>query len=307
MESIDQTILLIGDLSTNEREDVERYVRQHPEWAPLLKEARTLHALLAEVRPTHTAPDATAIAHYVLARALKGTSAKAEHDEAIEAAFEEHPALERQARAMLRVLEQVAAESEDPVHQFERLTGHQLAKAPAADRGPAAPVHRMPRWRAIRMGLAACVALFVVYGGLALISQAVQPERATLADLGRVPDAYEGLRLRGEGPADQTADSYASALDHLDEARSSTLGLFPTYDEARLNAAADELEGVIETSGEDSWEGLEALYVLGKIRLYQDNTAEALWALQSVVALDGPHAAEARRLLDHLQAETNAD
>lgn len=157
------------------------------------------------------------------------------------------------------------------------------------------------------MGLAACVALFVVYGGLALVSHAVQPERATLADLGRVPEAYEGLRLRGEGPADQTADQYALALEYLGEARSSVLGLFPSYNDDRLNAAAAELEGVIEASGEDSWEGLEALYILGKIRLYQNNTAEALWALQSVVALEGPHAAEARRLLDHLQDEANAD
>ena len=41
----------------------------------------------------------------------------------------------------------------------------------------------------------------------------------------------------------------------------------------------------------------------GKVRLHQGRDEEALWALQSVVALEGPHASEARRLLDYLQQE----
>jgi hypothetical protein len=143
----------------------------------------------------------------------------------------------------------------------------------------------------------------VLYGALALGSHLAQPERAALADLGDLPDAYGGLHLRGDAPADRTSDRYALALDALADARRSTLGLFPRYDDDALDAVAARLREVVDASGPDSWEGLEALYVLGKIRLHQGRSEEAVWALQAVVALEGPHAAEARRRLDYLQRE----
>jgi hypothetical protein len=301
MNDIEQKLLTYDDLAPAEQEEVARYVEEHPEWAPLLAEVRALHALLRAGR-ADAAPDASAVAEYVLSRALDPPSPEREARHAhVEAALAEDPALARQAREMARTLEQIAAESEDPVAHFERLTGRRLDAAPAA---PAAtPAPRVLRWQPLRLALAACLALAVLYGALALASRLTQPERALLADLGDLPGDYEGLRFRGDAPADRTADRYALALEALDDARSSTLGLFPTYDAAALDTVAARLREVVDTSGPGSWEGLEALYVLGKIRLYQGRDEEAIWALQAVVALEGPHAADARRLLDYLQHE----
>ncbi|HLT47414.1 MAG TPA: hypothetical protein VK002_09325 [Rubricoccaceae bacterium] len=304
MNDIEQKLLLYDDLPPEEQEEVERYVQVHPEWTALLAEARALRALLRSTHDDDAAPDATDIADYVVARALGKRRPPPEYAARyarVEAALAADPALERQAREMLKTLEQVAAEAEDPMAQFERLTGRRLeARAPAA---PTAPAPRVLRWQPLRLALAACLALGVLYGALALASRLAQPERALLADLGDLPDDYGGLRLRGDAPVDRTSERYALALDGLKDARESVLGLFPSYDDEALDAVADRLREVVDASGPDSWEGLEALYVLGKIRLYQGQDEEATWALQSVVALEGPHASEARRLLDYLQQE----
>jgi hypothetical protein len=302
MNDIEQKLLLYDDLPPSEQEEVARYVEQHPEWAPLLAEARALHALLRTGRADAT-PDATTVAAYVVARALGGpaTPEQAARHARVADALAEDAALERQSREMAQALEQLAAEAEDPLVQFERLTGRRLGQAPAAPERAAPRVLPWTAVRPLRLALAACLALGVLYGALALASRLAQPERALLADLGDLPGDYGGLHLRGDAPADRTADRYALALDALAEARSSFLGLFPTYDEAGLDTAAARLREVVDTSGPDSWEGLEALYALGKIRLYRGQDEEAIWALQSVVALEGPHAADARRLLDYLQ------
>lgn len=305
MKPIEQQILLYDDLPASEREEVDRYVEAHPEWAPLLAEARGLHTLLGTLPPAGAVPDALDIAQYVLARHLDRhpeATPLAPHYAVVEQALTENPALERQARAMAKALEQIAAEAEDPVAHFERLTGRRLEPIRREEK-VIAPTFRLHRLQPLRLALAASLVLAVLYGALALVSRGLEPERAQVAALGDLPESYEGLRLRGEGAADRTADRYAAALDRLAAARSSVLGLFPSYDAAELDAVAADLREVIDASGEDSWEGLEALYVLGRIRLYQGRDEDAIWALQSVVALDGPHASDARRLLDYLQTE----
>ena len=300
MTPIEQKLLLYGDLTPLQRVEVEDYVQRHPEWAPLLAEAQALHDLLRAGRTDEAFPDASALAEYVVDQALNRplTPESAARHSLVEEALAENPMLERQARAMRQRLQQLAAEAEDPLVQFERLTGRRDVFEPAS---PVAP--RVLPWRTLRFAVAACLAIVALYGALALTSHLTRPERARLADLGDLPEAYEGLHLRGDAPADRTADRYALALEALANARRSTLGLFPHYDDAALGGATAQLREVVDASGPDSWEGLEALYVLGKINLYRGQDDEALWALQSVVALEGPHAAEARRLLDYLQRE----
>ncbi|MDX1418853.1 MAG: hypothetical protein R3181_02695 [Rubricoccaceae bacterium] len=310
MNTIEQQLLLYSDLSPAEREAVDAYVQEHPEWAPLLEEAQALHALLRAAHPAEP-PDAAALADYVADRALGApdTPERRTRHATVEAALAADPALSRRADAMTETLAGLADASATPLAHFEQLTGRRLAEtpglartragAPAPDRPPA----RVLRWHPLRLALAASLALGVLYGALALASHVAQPERALLADLGELPGDYSGLRLRGDAPADRTSDRYALALDALDDARTSVLGLFPSYDPEALDAVADQLREVVDASGETSWEGLEALYALGRIRLYQGRDAEALWALQSVVALEGPHASESRRLLDYLQQQ----
>src|SRR5690606_25302862 len=141
MNDIEQKLLLYDDLPPEEQEEVERYVQVHPEWTALLAEARALRALLRSTHDDDAAPDATDIADYVVARALGKRRPPPEYAARyarVEAALAADPALERQAREMLKTLEQVAAEAEDPMAQFERLTGRRLeARAPAAPTAPA--------------------------------------------------------------------------------------------------------------------------------------------------------------------------
>lgn len=308
MDDLEQKLLLYGDLSPEEQAEVERCISGDPGRTSLLAESRTLHTLLSEARAGQgDVPDATEVAEYVLSSQLdplERSPAADARDARVEAALRERPELERQARQMLRTLERLAAEAEDPVAQFERLTGRRLADVPAASptrTAPDRPALRLVRLR--RIALAAGLALAALYGGLLLASRVAQPERALLADLGAAPDSYAGLNVRG---AAGTVDHrYARALDRLARARRSTLGLFPSYDEAELDDAAQGL-GAVADAAPGSWEGLEALYVLGRVRLHQGRDEEAALALRRVVEEQGPSAPEARRLLDWLQASGSA-
>jgi hypothetical protein len=321
MDPLDEQILLYGTLSDEERAEVERLARTDPARAALLAESRTLHALLAEARAGDAdLPDATALAEYVVGRHAdrRPPPEVAERYARIEAALRERPEVERQARAFLRALEHYASEAEDPAAQFERLTGRTL-KARRSDAMPAASAPDRPPLRLIaggrrpylRLALAASLALGVAYGALSVASRAALPERARLADLGAIPDAYEGIVLRGEpsGPAtdDPAAEQYARALARLDDARHATLGLFPRYDAATLDAAARDLAAVTATAEPDSWQALEAAFLLGRVRIYQGRDGEAASAFTTVVEGEGPSAPEARRLLDWLDARNRAD
>ncbi len=305
MAPLDQRILAYSDLPESERAEVERLALGDPERAALLAQAQALHAVLTEARMAADV-DVTALAEYVIGRHQRRRQLPPEvaaRYERVEQALRERPELEREARGLLRALERIAAEAEDPVAQFERLTGQRLAPAvhrptsPAApDRGPARPLRRV---RIARYALAACVGVAALYGALAFAGGLFQPERARLADLAAAPGSYEGLTYRGETP-DPTVDRYAGALGRLDAARRSTFGLFAHYDAAALDAVAGDLTALLGEAPADSWEALEAAFLLGRIRLHQGRDAEAADAFRTVVEEEGPSAPEARRLLDWL-------
>jgi hypothetical protein len=205
-------------------------------------------------------------------------------------------------------MERLSAEAEDPVAQFERLTGRRLAPPPrrpaaAADRALARPLRRM---RVARYALAACAGVAALYGALAFAGGLVRPERARLADLAAAPGAYEGLTYRGAAP-DPTVERYAQALARLDAAERSTLGLFPRYDTAALDAVAADLALLRREAPAGSWEALEAAFLLGRIRLHRGQDAEAEAAFRTVVEEEGPSAPEARRLLDWLARNGASD
>ena len=305
MNPLDQRILAYCDLPEFERAEVEQLARSDPKRAALLAQAQALSAVLAEARAVDDV-DATALAEYVVAQHLRRRPAPPEaaaRYARVEQAIREHPELEREARALLRTMERITADAEDPVAQFERLAGrhlspaaHRPATAPAPDRGPARPLRLV---RTARFALAACVGVAALYGALAFADGLVQPERARLADLAAAPGSYEGLTYRGETP-DPTVDQYARALERLDAAEHSTLGLFPRYDATALDAVAGDLTALLREASGGSWEVLEAAFLLGRIRLHQGRDAEAAAAFRTVVEEDGPSAPEARRLLDWL-------
>ena len=157
--------------------------------------------------------------------------------------------------------------------------------------------------RLSRLAVAACLALGLVYAGLLGISTWQVPERTHTAALYQIPQEYRSMgELRDDSDTPGLAE-YEQALDRLEEARSAPLGLFPSYDSARLGEAEEHLGAVVENEETPTWLRLEAAYAQGKIQLFQGDDAAARALLQRVVDEGGQHGYEAQRALGWLDAQ----
>lgn len=335
MDDIELRLLNYDELPAPEREEVDAYVAEHPEAASLLVEGRRLRAILEEAGRLDTeVPDAEAIAQFIAAQHM-GQHPLPPDLEAlgrrIEASFEEHPEVERQYSMMRERLKALAASAESPRAQFERLTSRKLGASrqtkstsesttPAAARPPRRD--RSKGWRTSvtshlslvqqfslpRLAFAATFIVMLLYGGLYLASRAGQPDYVRLADLDTIENEFAGLRLRGpDGQPDLAAGRYAAALDALRAAQSSTLGLFPHYEPEGLNEAVRLLEEAAELEGQGSALGLEAWFLIGKIRLYEGRTDDAREVFEIVVQREGPSAPDAQRLLNEIGPAESVD
>lgn len=148
--------------------------------------------------------------------------------------------------------------------------------------------------------------LVALYGLLYLIGLLAQPRLERMADLDASAVEVEGYRLEEyveETPEDDSASAqarYLRALAHLREAHTSTLGLFPGYDEERLSEAARLLGEVIEQAESGSFLQQEAYFYLGKARLAQEKPSEAREALRQVALSEGRNSERAAELLREL-------
>ena len=293
-------------LSPREREAVDAYVAAHPEWAETHEEARQLADLLDRTRSGVEPLD---VAEAVAGEAL-GQPMRAD----VRRAMASDPDLRAHADAVQARVAELAADMEDPLAQFERLTGR--AAAPRAD--PASPRRaetldgrraddRAPAARPGGLRLAwsrplayAAAVCLIAYGGLFAYSAQSLSDRDRLADLGGLAD-YEPLRLRG-GEADDLDARLDVVLDGVDDARRSTLGLFPRYDDDALDDVARGLQDIVSAAAPGSTVHEEALFGLARVRFAQDRAAPARAALDALIAGGGARAREARRLLDALDA-----
>lgn len=295
-------------LSSEERDAVDAYVAANPEWAADLDTARQLAAVLDRHREGLASVD---VAEAVAGEAL-GQPLSAEMAEAIAS----NPDLGAHADHVRQRVAELASEMEDPVAHFERLTGRTSARpltlvntgaVPFPDRraGDRAP-ERSARPGRLRLAwtrpLAYAAALLVAaYGGLFMVSTQTLSDRDRLADLGALSE-YEPLRLRG-GEADDLDTRLDVALDGIDDARRSTLGLFPRYDNEALDGVAVNLEDIISAASPGSSVHEEALFALARVRFAQDREAPARAALETLIEGGGARAPEARRLLDALDSD----
>ena len=193
---------------------------------------------------------------------------------------------------------EASAKAATAAHQPRAVNGHSsgAARTLVADRPPAARQKPHTAGPLARRLVFAGLAILALYGGAFAVSSIQTPERNRVADIGDISESFRAVR------GQEVSDRYAAAVDLLVEARRSTIGLFPRYDDAALNAAADAFTGIARDVPNGHY-GQEAALALGRIRLLQGDIDAARIALESVVAHGAYRAPEAAKLLDYLDAQ----
>ncbi len=306
MTDISSRLADYPDLLPRQRAEVDAFVAAHPEWEGSLAEAQAFAALLDAAVDDET--DAV-VRRAVDERLGLNTSER-------EWAPRSGDTLD--ADRLRRRLDELAT-AEDPVRKFERLTGRSLDAASVAepalggdgqahglsaapDRPAVVALRRsshLPRWIAVGVAV-----LAVAYGGLYAASAASVSERSQLAALGEL-SGYVAPTLRGTADA-SLPGRLDAALDRVDEARQSTLGLFPRYDADRLAAVAADLGAVATEADPETAVSQEARYALGRVSLYLGRDADAARVLGTLVREGGYRAPAARRLLDYIRTQDGA-
>lgn len=319
MDNIEQHIIRFASLPEAEQEEVEAYVDDHPKWRALLADVKAIEAMRREV-PALLDVDEEMLAYYVVVQqsALGASPALRRHFEDVEDRLASDARLRARYEALAERL-QAFADELDPTAQFERLTGFRV---PASSRSADPPVQRSADsasgdkeesarigWlpRAVQWAAAAVVLMALLYGALFGISRTMQSdiERLALVDISETQ--IEGYQLTTRGTATAAGESqstdalYLQALRTLRGARTSTLGLFPRYDQEQLGQAEQLLHQVIEREEAQSFLQLEAYFFLGKVHLAQGNIEAARSSFRTVAVSEGRRAHEAVEILTVLQ------
>jgi hypothetical protein len=315
--SIEEKIANFSQLSAEEQQEVELYVSNHPEMKPILEEAKAWGRLLKEGRLLHTDPTSDeALAYYITTRRSTAHPVPAHLQiifDRIEERLAQDPAAQARYQELARRIAALEASS-DPLEQFERLSGHRISPStsPPVASSPDIQDHQQDRKPvllrpsfAFRLAIAAAVIGTLLVGALGLVHLFSQSELVQLAALDAIA-AQGPVRLRSETASpDSLEGHYQQALASLSRARSATLGLFTRYDPERLEEAATLLQDLIAQASPDSPLRAQAYYVLGRIRLAQEDVPGATEALQAVLDGSGWRAAEAKALLDQIEALSN--
>ena len=326
MDNIKEKILRFDTLSAEDQQAVEAYVDAHPEWRALFDEVRALSDMAREARILRHVDDET-LAYYVVAEhtELGASPALRRIFDELEACLDDDPELRTRYDALASRLEELAA-SFDPTAQFEALTGFEVASLkglssddasdapagrPAEQAAPSSSEHEalvvsLPR--AVRWAVAAVVVIGVLYGGLFAASRVMQSDVERLASVEPGETRVEGysLTLRGAPAAADTTSTdalYLQALRTLRDARTTTLGLFPRYDQQKLGQAEQLLQRVIKREESRSFLQVEAHFFLGKVHLGQGKIEAARSNFQTVATSEGRRAAEAVEILTQLQKQ----
>ena len=329
--SIEEKILFYSELSAEERHAVEEHVAEHPELQPLLEEAQAFAALVGEAQLLRADPPGDeALAYFIATRHLSSHPLSAPLQDAfdrIEARLKEDSLLQARHAELVRRMRVLEATS-DPIKQFEALSQHTIPPpqpviedhlpVPGKDKvtggqpvpplrkvwgGKKSMVYRL--WGHVgRWSAAAVVLVLALYGSLGLVSHFSQSDLDRLAVLEPSELLADAVQMRGGEPVPDLVTSdelYTRASALLREARTHTLGLFPHYDQATLDEAANLFERIIDQEEVGSPLQGEAYYLLAKVRLARKNVESAKVALRAVVEGGGLRATEAQALLVELQ------
>lgn len=312
--NIEEMLAAFPELSDEERDDVRAYVEAHPEWEPAFVEATRWGELLRAARSVEEhAPRDEAIAYYVATRDLRLDEAPqdvAETIRDIRDRIERDPELQKEVRRMAARSAEIEAAVPAGAH-FERLTGHRLDSYPSVDDaaggtvgyrsapdriGTASPL----AWRIA----ASIVALVVTYGVLFAVGESLRPQYERLGSFEEDEVVIDGFGVNRSNSDDEVSASvslYLDALEQLRRAETSFIGLFPSFDQSRLDSAAGMLRQVIANEPGESFLAGEAAYMLGKTELARGRIDAADEGFSRVVAAGGRRAADARRLQSEME------
>ena len=290
MADLDALLDAYPTLSPGDRVAVDVLAEGRPEWEAAYAEARRLAALTDAASAPTSAAD---LAQLAVARRLGATppeTARIDQDRGAD------PDLAREQGTIEERLDQLEAETEDPMVRFERVTGRPLpgvapAGAPMGRRGGT------PRLSAVARLAVTAALLALGYGVLYAASAARATAREQTADLG----AVGAVRL-----SQAHAEPLAGALAAVRHARRSTLGLFPRYDPVGLDRAARALAAQAGAADARSWQSQEARLALARVHLYRQRDVDAARVLGGLVREGGTRAPAARRLLDFIRTQGTA-
>lgn len=308
------------DLTPDERRQVDaRVSTEAPEHAGDLAWMQRLADLLAGLRSDRVGTihiDDETVAHLVASELIGGpqTRAVGEVWNYMRERMERDGDLRARVDSARAHAERIERASEDPIAAFERLSGHSLSApkptteraAPhrrAADRPSARPskASRPLRTAFARYALMVAFVLVGLYGVLGIASRSSLSELQQMGVPGSSIDqlareqVFRGdVRVPG---ADSNDARYRQAVHLIRDARETTLGLFPRYDNAKLDQARALLQTIRETEQDNSFLHLEALYLLGKTMLLQEDADDAQIVFTELNERGTRYAEEVQRIL----------
>lgn len=313
MKTLEEKILQYGLLAPAEQLALELDVESRPQYATLLKEVRALYQLIAEVLQVDVHHTDEMVA-YLAAKSLLNTSslpANLSTDADIfQLTLDADPAV-AQRYAQIKSHMALLIESQDPVAQFETLTGHKVTSDPRRlhrDRAPKSALHeRSDAQLRSRRHLWAGVGSLVLV--LFLVLSVNRPARLaylTAAEL----EATRPIHLRSmilAGAEVHTPESLARDERYLQSfaalatryagAQKRRFFVQYTYDDAVLPELARKLEVLAGADQIPEELLMEVRYLLAKVYLASGKTEKARGQLLEIQQHAGFKPVAVKRLL----------
>ena len=313
--NIEQRLSCYPALEEIEKEELERYVGDHPEWLGLLHGARHWGEFLSSAKSLND-PDADekTIAYAAMTDRLPNSvvpEALVSPLARLKRRIDADPMRQKRYDLYSSRLDELESES-DVVSHFEAITGHTFSREfiPASSaeksRVPTRPdPHPHPRRARIRRGiLRGSAMLLVLYLVLFSFSYLGESRSGRLAHI-RTDDlrwTELGISTRGNDPAweRELTLRYDAALNEAARAKSSVLGLFTSYDYERIGRARTLLEGTIGIQERLENAPASAYLLLAKLSWLMHDSLATRSALSSALSNGGAAAVRAREFLDNL-------
>lgn len=295
--SVEELVYTLPDLPPGERVRIREQVeREHPDMLPLLEDMERLAKVLDAARTTSRPISDSFVAGLLLDKSLGTLTPNREKLwESLNAHLESYPELRERVESLNR--------------RMEHLADHAgISFDPNLDILPPAPSRAAVRLRKVAVRLtfiAASVALFL--WGVSLSSN-----RARTDDLGQIAmissGEADGREFRStvrssESEASTLSDTEAVFLEglaHLNAARKTTFGFFPTYDLELLRVAEQHFQRVVDEAPAGSYLSYEAAFWLARTRAGRGDLRGAIRMFEYVAEGGGARAPQSEEFLERL-------